>query len=668
MKKKLVPFILLTTIICSNLFAQIKGKTTAPVLLIDEDFTDGAFDDYNAGETGNNWSIYGGGDVDFKTPNLRTDFSRSLARCPFGGGHAWSGAQWKIIADTAGNYQEFFIHKQDDITILKFTAFSDYLHSNNYAGVEVAMLEYRQVLCPHPDYCHDLSYESMQCFYAPPGNGGKPTQLETNVENTANTNPTGVNYAHKNDWFNEEDLGKTYENLVIWRNMPGTGKTNIEQWGTLNSADFNVDKEMNSMLDPNNIYSIFSYVQIALFRNDADFNLLRTEATKENAQIGITHLEVGITKKCDFNIDYAIDPKDADTLVKYLGQTSTTIKSGDATNDKLTDIRDATSLIAFWGNEKTIGKASATYNSSTGELKISGENISSFYLENKAASFNGSASFTGLLPKANQANDSVVGAFTLNKWTLTQHNLGNIGKDISLSDLKLVVNFKGSQVGYGFEIPLTGIEAPTYVGFNVEADTIAADNLSHNLTVKITNPSSTDSTRCIIKLIEGNSADLNNFTTDTIAFAAGSDADKLIPLTITGDSLLEKKKHFTFVIHKVDGGYAAASNEKDTLRLHFKESPVVEINKNTDNTINILIFPNPIKNELNILLSNPPKGKATYTIFNEVGTLIAKYKINCSGNKQLISKNINQLKKGIYLVKITFANGQTITTKFIITP
>lgn len=120
-----------------------KAPILLPKLLIDEDFTDGQFDDFGAGSHGENWQIFGDGSpgfAGFKPPNGDRDFPLSLARTPVLGGHPWSGAKWWIQEN--GNLREFSINKRDEVAVLKFTAFSDISgQSRVYYGVEVAMLE-----------------------------------------------------------------------------------------------------------------------------------------------------------------------------------------------------------------------------------------------------------------------------------------------------------------------------------------------------------------------------------------------------------------------------------------------------------------------------------------------------------------------------------------------
>ncbi len=313
----------------------------APRLLIDEDFTDGEFDDFGAGSNGENWQIFGEGSpgfVEFKPPNGDRDFPLSLARTPLLGGHPWSGAKWWIQEN--GELREFAIDKRDEVAVLKFTAFSDLSgQSRVYYGVEVAMLEDRPGLDGYPHYGHDLSFEAEQVFNQK--DDPYQVQLFANVENIE-TSTEGIRHADSPDFFSNPNLlDDYYQNIVIWRNLPGTGKTNIEQWGESLSDDYTVNSEMNSQYNPTPPEALFNNIQITLFRNHVPPDtLLRKGVSADSAQIGINHVHVGITHKSDFNIDYGINIDDFFALATGWGLGNKTMLDGDANNDGNVDAED----------------------------------------------------------------------------------------------------------------------------------------------------------------------------------------------------------------------------------------------------------------------------------------------------------------------------------------
>lgn len=441
-----------------------------------EDFSDGVFDDFGAGTAGVNWKKYGPG-TDFRAPNSRS-FSSGLSNRVQAGGGGWAdGAQWRIWNDinTDGNYQEnelqfFPVHKYNDVCVLKFTTYSDYTYKNNYAGVEVAFLDFRDdaVIQAPPHYGHDQSWESMNCYYSSGGGkGGNSNQLETNVENTefSNISIAGINYAHKNGWYADADLDQTQSSTVLWRNDSRIKKCNIEQWGNLNHGDFVLDTHMVALLDPTRPYSYFNYIQITFFRGiaikPASLILQRGEVTNwSDVQIGIKNVEFGITKISDFNLDYQTTSADADVLIANWNKTGVDahMQSGDANNDETINLFDANSLIGFWNTTPPSYSVSGTYNSSTGEIILSLSGISYFHLEGPAGVFSGSApNFSGLSNNGTIDNNNNIGAFTKTAWNVSNTSLGNVAATgQSASNMYIVYNYKNSGDPDGIKVALNG--------------------------------------------------------------------------------------------------------------------------------------------------------------------------------------------------------------------
>lgn len=458
-------------------------------LLIKEDFSDGAFNNFGAGINGSNWSKYGNG-CNFRPTNNRsvpTALSNVISLNPTSGG--WDdGAQWCNWDDKNhdGKWQDnelnyFLVHKYNDIPVLKYTVFSDFLNKNNFASIEVAFLEFRASLVGDPHYLHDQSWESMVSFYrTPQASCSAPHQLETNVENTENCNGYISNYAHKNGWFNESDLDQTFASTVLWRNEEKRKKVNIEQWGNAQKGEYEIDTIMTALLDPHNEYSKFSYVQITFFRGQAEQTSQRFRAgcNYSNAQLGITNLEIGIIKRADFNMSYKVDAQDADSIIKYKGMNSgALLTNGDATNDGKVNLLDANQVIAYWDTIPSVDvSASGVYNPTTGEIKVSLNNINYFHLEGGTGNLNGTTPvYSTLNAVMTEDNDDYSGTFTKANWMgVTNHSLGNIAKPgLNPNDLYIVANYKGSMNPFGFRMPLNGtvftsIETPTTSGATVE--------------------------------------------------------------------------------------------------------------------------------------------------------------------------------------------------------
>jgi len=218
------------------------------------------------------------------------------------------------------------------------------------------------------------------------------------------------------------------------------------------------------LLDPDNEYSLFSYVQITFFRGissepSSDW-LLRDDATFTEAQIGITQLELGVIKISDFNIDYQTNEMDADTLIKYIGnkEENAHLLTGDATNNDTVNLFDANPLTGFWSATTPTPTASGTYNQSTGEIVLSLNDISYFHLEGPAGIFNGSApNLSAFTNDISIDNNNNIGAFTKSSWNVSNQSIGNVAAtSYNPTDLYLVFNYKGSGEREGIKIPLDG--------------------------------------------------------------------------------------------------------------------------------------------------------------------------------------------------------------------
>lgn len=438
--------------------------TGNPQLLLEEDFTDGSFDDFGALNpitNQNNWAIFGG-TVGWKLPQNRPNIPLALARRPKEAGAAWEGAIWK------NPLTYYYLDKRDDISVLEFEGFSDAARRIETFGIEVAMLEERSILCPPPDYCHDLSWESMLCFS---NDRSQPNvQLETNTENTGNRLPNGVRFTHytgNGGYADDTYLGGLWKSRVLWRPNLALRKVNFEQWGAANYADAYLDTFFTSKLEPENTYAPFNEVQVTLFRADANIGSnnsykVRTGISNDSAQVGVTYVKVGITKKADFNLDYRIDAQDVSILTRNLGRVdTTTLLQGDATNDQKIDINDALPLTGLWSGPATSDSVYVIgqYNPATGEITLTCKNLNFLKIVSTAGQLTGAApNFSGILPEITFDQDTMVGFYSSAPITLNQYSLGNIAASgINPTNLKLVVNYNGSKKSDGFVADFSGL-------------------------------------------------------------------------------------------------------------------------------------------------------------------------------------------------------------------
>ncbi len=324
-------------------------------VIVDEDFTSGAL----AADTSDYWTINGSG-IAFRPPNER-NFDLALSnRIAEGGGSFADNLVFNIPdAETThpSGKRQFGINKLDEVAVVRYQTFSDVAkNSREQFHVQVAMVQTDPELNPPPDFGHDLSFETESRFVSLSANHSDRVQLTANVENLEIDGSDPQKEAQKQAYFEATmtaaDLDREYTNLVIWRDRPGTGTTNIEQWGNNRLGDYNVPSEMVNRLprnqDPN--YSLFNEIEIFLQRGNTNVDLLRNDVNLNDAQIGLTDLHVGITKKTDFNLDYRTDAADFIrwNTYKNLGGTPA-MQTGDADNDGDIDNDDLAQLQLYLG-------------------------------------------------------------------------------------------------------------------------------------------------------------------------------------------------------------------------------------------------------------------------------------------------------------------------------
>ncbi|MDJ0536827.1 MAG: LamG domain-containing protein [Xenococcaceae cyanobacterium MO_207.B15] len=319
-----------------------EANTSSTGVVVDENFTDGNFDS----ETVDYWTINGAG-TDFRAPNDR-DFSFALSNSIAAGGGSFSDNFAFSIPDATTTHpsglQQFRIAKDDEVAIVRYTTFSDIArNSREQFHVQVALLQTDPNLAGSPNFGHDLSLETESRFVSHNANHPDRLQLTANVENTENITPEQKN-AYYSNTMTAADLDGEYSNLVIWRDIPGNGVTNIEQWASNAIGDYNVNAEMvnefDPNIDPNN--ALFNEVRVFLQRGGTNVDLIRDNVSIDDAQIGLIELHVGVTKKTDFNLDYRTDARDFIIWYTYYNSADVTptMLTGDADNNNAIEMAD----------------------------------------------------------------------------------------------------------------------------------------------------------------------------------------------------------------------------------------------------------------------------------------------------------------------------------------
>jgi hypothetical protein len=115
----------------------------------------------------------------------------------------------------------------------------------------------------------------------------------------------------------------------------------------------------------------------------------------------------------------------------------------------------------------------------------------------------------------------------------------------------------------------TAVAVTPEVNFVSTAATKSEADGSFNLEFSITNPDNDNATNFNLELTSGTAADINNFSTQSLSFAAGSSDNITYPITITDDSEIETDETLVFTITNTTTG----ANSTFTLTITDNDTP-----------------------------------------------------------------------------------------------
>ena len=133
-------------------------------------------------------------------------------------------------------------------------------------------------------------------------------------------------------------------------------------------------------------------------------------------------------------------------------------------------------------------------------------------------------------------------------------------------------------------ISLTTIDISTIttVQFNSSSESVLEDSNTYDLLISIINPDSNNTTYADVVLISGDSTDIDNYTTQTISFPAGSPDNQTLTLTITNDNVIEGNETLTFELQNISGGNSAIAGTLSQFDLTIVEPSTGDYYDNID--------------------------------------------------------------------------------------
>ena len=125
-----------------------------------------------------------------------------------------------------------------------------------------------------------------------------------------------------------------------------------------------------------------------------------------------------------------------------------------------------------------------------------------------------------------------------------------------------------------YTIEIIAESTNTKAQFVSSSASVSEGSNTYNLEIEIENPDATNATTVEIALTggTGNAADINNYTTQTITFPAGSSANQNAIITITDDSDFEPNETLVFTLQNISGGNAASIGTQNSFTLTLENN------------------------------------------------------------------------------------------------
>lgn len=173
-----------------------------------------------------------------------------------------------------------------------------------------------------------------------------------------------------------------------------------------------------------------------------------------------------------------------------------------------------------------------------------------------------------------------------------------------------------------------------------------------NKTTKVELKWATASEKNVSHFVVERSTDGKNYTDAGMVFAAGN-TNEQITYSFTDNNATTYGNVLYYRVRSVDADGT----------LDYTAVRVIRAPKQTDNTVAILTYPNPVTNELRVTIpSNWQDKKVIYEVMNAAG--IASHRIASANSSQTENINISKLTPGIYMVKVS-CGGEVATQQIV---
>jgi hypothetical protein len=230
-------------------------------------------------------------------------------------------------------------------------------------------------------------------------------------------------------------------------------------------------------------------------------------------------------------------------------------------------------------------------------------------------------------------------------------------------------DFQGTWSNYPFfpsgNIILSDIKNGLFV-LKYEPTNVEAENIAPQITNQayLIDEFSTEGTQIASIYSFDRNNDVLNYS-----ITAGNTNDAFVIDTSTGNLAVSKSTEldsktnpvFTLTIEVSDGKLNTSATVTIMIRA-IKETQITSINNLNED--NISIYPNPVKNSLNILFSNVSSNVTIIELYDFSGKKLLKSSEELIDKKE-VSINTSSFKKGIYHIRITYGN-KSVSKKVVI--
>lgn len=210
-----------------------------------------------------------------------------------------------------------------------------------------------------------------------------------------------------------------------------------------------------------------------------------------------------------------------------------------------------------------------------------------------------------------------------------------------------------------------GAAVPTFLNFYPYNASVNEADGSIDLTVVITDPSPLIATTADIILSSGSAADVQNYTTQSVSFPAGSSVSQAITVYLTNDYISEGTETLVFSLANVSGGTNASIGSNGSFSLQISDAVL---------GTPVAIAATAVSHEGFTARWNPVAGAQSYRLDVYSGAsvqtsdlIISEYVEGSSNNKylEIFNGTGNEVNLANYRLRL-YSNGSTSTTSDIL--